>query len=87
MAMTRGALIGMIYRKLTHSRSGAAETADSAVLTLIEADVERIGESWYLLISELWPSVLQLGLAVWLLQRQLGAICVAPVILAIGMFR
>lgn len=84
MAMTRGGLIGLIYTKLTRSRAGAAENRDSAVITLIESDVERIGETWYLLTSHLWACILQLGLSVWLLERQIGVICIAPIILAIG---
>ncbi|OAA71991.1 ABC transporter [Akanthomyces lecanii RCEF 1005] len=83
MAMTRGGLIGLIYTKLTRSRAGAAENRDSAVITLIESDVERIAETWYLLTSHLWACILQLGLSVWLLERQIGVICIAPIILAI----
>lgn len=85
MAMTRGGLIGLIYAKLTKSPAGAAETADSAAITLIESDVEKIGETWYLLTSDLWACVLQLGLSIWLLERQIGVICIAPILLAIGM--
>ncbi|KAJ3497996.1 hypothetical protein NLG97_g1469 [Lecanicillium saksenae] len=84
MAMTRGGLIGLIYAKMTRSPTSAMESGDSAAITLIEADVERIGETWYLLTSELWACIIQLGLSVWLLQRQIGLICIAPVILAIA---
>lgn len=84
IAMTRGGLIGLIYTKLTKSRAGAAESGESAVITLIESDVERIGETWHLLTSDLWASILQLGLSVWLLERQIGLICIAPIVLAIG---
>ncbi|POR39545.1 ABC transporter [Tolypocladium paradoxum] len=84
MAMTRGGLIALIYRKLTESPIQGSDATDSAIMTLIGTDVERICESWYLLVAEVGPSVVQLGAAVWLLQRQLGAVCVAPVILALG---
>ncbi|OAR00109.1 hypothetical protein LLEC1_04813 [Akanthomyces lecanii] len=83
MAMTRGGLIGLIYTKLTKSRAGAAESADSAIITLIESDVERIGETWHMLTSDFWACILQLGLAVWLLERQIGVVCIAPIVLAI----
>lgn len=53
-------------------------------MTLIGTDVERICETWNFLIAELWPSVLQLAIGVWLLERELGAVCIAPVILALG---
>ncbi len=84
MAVIRGGLIGLIYEKLSHAPLGSAEASDSAVMTLIGTDVERIGETWYMFISEIWASVIQLSIAVWLLERQLGAVCVAPVILALG---
>ncbi|KAK3181488.1 hypothetical protein K4F52_007198 [Lecanicillium sp. MT-2017a] len=83
MAMIRGGLIGLIYEKLSSAPIGSAAASDSAVMTLIGADVERIGETWHMLISEIWACIIQLGIAVWLLQRQLGAVCVAPVILAL----
>ncbi|KAJ6785512.1 hypothetical protein PWT90_03803 [Aphanocladium album] len=83
MAMTRGGLIGLIYTKLTRSPTSATESGNSAAITLIESDVERIGETWYLLTSDLWACILQLGLSIWLLERQVGLICIAPVILAI----
>ena len=86
MAMTRAALIGMIYEKLTRLSTGSGETVDSAVITLIQSDVERIGETWYLLTSDIWASIIQLGLSIWVLYRQLGAICIAPIILAISKF-
>lgn len=84
MAMIRGGLIGLIYEKLSSAPIGSAAASDSAVMTLIGADVERIGGTWHMLISEIWACIIQLGIAVWLLQRQLGAVCVAPVVLALG---
>jgi len=84
MAMIRGGLISLIYRKgLQLPSSGAS---DSPVMTLIATDVERICEIWHLMILEVVPGSIQLGIAVWLLQRQLGAVCVAPVILVFCKF-
>lgn len=87
MAMTRGGLIGLIYAKLIRSPAALAESGDSAAVTLIESDVERICETWYLLTSDLWACILQLGLSIWLLERQIGIICIVPVIMAIGMLK
>jgi len=36
------------------------------------------------IITDLWANVLQIGIAIYLLERQVGAVCIAPVILAIG---
>lgn len=52
-------------------------------MTLVGTDVERICETWNFLIAELWAAILQLGVGIWLLERQLGAICIAPVLFAI----
>lgn len=72
----------MIYRKITTLKS--ANVNDSAAMTLMGTDVEQIAENLHLIITDLWANLLQLGIAIWLLERQLGAVCIAPVILAIG---
>ncbi|KAK1755881.1 ABC multidrug transporter [Echria macrotheca] len=79
MTIIRGGLISLIYQKSLQSPSSG--TGDSPVMTLIGTDVERICESWHLMVLEVIPNTIQLGIAVWLLERQLGAVCVAPVIL------
>lgn len=82
MAMVRGGLIGMIYQKITTLKS--ANINDSAAMTLMGTDVEQIAENLHLIITDLWANILQIGVAIYLLERQVGAVCIAPVILAIG---
>ena len=77
----RGALVSLIYQKVTDAAT--RDAAAPSVVTLIETDVERICESWEFVVTDLWASVLQLGVAVYLLQRQIGAVCIAPVILTL----
>jgi hypothetical protein len=84
MAMIRGALIAVIYEKMLSLKSGNA--SESAAMTLMGTDVERIVETWYLLVVEIWASLIQLVIAIFLLERQLGAVCIAPVIVALGKF-
>lgn len=72
----------MIYRKLTTLKS--ANVNDSAGMTLMGTDVEQIAENLHLIITDLWANLIQIGIAIWLLERQLGAVCIAPVILAIS---
>ncbi|KAK0619996.1 ABC transporter [Immersiella caudata] len=79
MAMMRGGLISIIYRKALQLPS--TDSADSPVMTLLGTDVERICEIWHIAIAEIFPNIIQLGVAAWLLYRQMGAVCVAPVIL------
>lgn len=82
MAKIRSALIAIIYHKLLSLKSANAN--DSAAVTLMGTEVDRIAESLYLLISELAANVVQMGIAIWLLERQLGAVCIAPIIVAFG---
>lgn len=83
LALIRGGLITNIFDKLSGIRTKAVTRSDSPIMTLIGTDVERICETWNFLIGELWASILQLGFGVWLLQRQLGAVCIAPIVLAV----
>ncbi|KAH8671415.1 ABC transporter [Xylariales sp. PMI_506] len=81
MAMVRGGLISLIYEKIVQSPS--TQVGDSAAMTLIGTDVERICETWHLVVAESWASVIQLAFAVWFLQMQIGPVCVTPVIVAL----
>jgi len=49
----------------------------------MSTDVERIAQSLRM-IHQLWATPVELILAIWLLERQLGVACVMPVILALG---
>ena len=79
--MARGGLISMLYNK-TGALSAAAVNS-SASLTLMSADIERITHGWQSMV-EIWANVVEVGLAVYLLERQLGAACALPVAIAIG---
>ena len=82
MAIIRGSLISLAYQKSLQLPS--TDTGDSPVMTLLGTDVERICEIWHEVIAEGIPSIIQLAIAVWLLYREMGAVCVAPVILVFG---
>ncbi|KAK9425219.1 putative ABC transporter [Seiridium unicorne] len=81
MAMVRGGLISLIYEKIVQSPS--TQVGESAAMTLIGTDVERICETWHLVVAESWASVIQLAFAVWFLQMQIGPVCVTPVVVAL----
>jgi ATP-binding cassette subfamily C (CFTR/MRP) protein 1 len=46
-------------------------------------DVER-GATNLQAIHEAWAAILDVGVAIWLLERQLGVACLVPVIICIG---
>ena len=75
--MARGALASAIYKKTTQSKISSAD--DSAALTLMSTDIERI-RLGFLTLHDFWASILQIGLACWLLFRELGTAFVAPII-------
>lgn len=82
MSMMRGQLISVIYTKVTTLPTSGVN--ESAAMTLMGTDVQRIAESFQFLLVDVVPSVIQLGIAVYLLYLQLGAVCVVPVLVAIS---
>ena len=80
MTRTRSGLISQIYRHTTALQGTAVK--DSAAITLMGTDVERIVQSLRL-THELWASILEVSIATWLLARQLGVASVVPVIICI----
>jgi ATP-binding cassette, subfamily C (CFTR/MRP), member 1 len=80
MFMARAVLAGAVYRKTTEAKVSAAD--DSAALTLMSADVERI-RTGFLFIHEFWANPIEIALASWLLQRQLGTAFVAPLLVVL----
>lgn len=78
--VSRSTLINLVYRKsLTLHVSSASKAAP---LGLIGADVERIALTLEK-VHDLWSCVIETGLAMFLLERQIGWPCVVPVTLAI----
>ncbi|WYZ35872.1 hypothetical protein EsH8_X_000519 [Colletotrichum jinshuiense] len=75
--MSRGCLSAVIYKKTTEAAIGGA--GDAAAVTLMSTDTERIIRGFYSL-HEVWANVIEIALGCWLLERQLGASFVAPVI-------
>lgn len=80
VALIRGALITGIYRKTTETSITSLDNA--AAVTLMSADVERIVQGFQN-VHELWANIVQVCLATYLLQRELGLACIAPIAVAI----
>jgi ATP-binding cassette subfamily C (CFTR/MRP) protein 1 len=72
----------MLYNKATDVTLTDVDTASS--LTLMSADIERIVTGMQT-AHELWSNILEVAIAIFLLQRELGAACVIPIGVAIGM--
>ncbi|KAK8859863.1 multidrug resistance-associated [Apiospora arundinis] len=81
MSMMRGELISLIYLKTT--TLPITSVGESAATTLMSTDAQRISETFQLLLMDTLPLITQLGLSVYVLYSQLGAVCVTPIIVAI----
>mgnify|MGYP002718971260 CR=1 FL=1 len=81
ITMVRGAVVSMIYEKACTLSTKDADPASS--VTLMSADIERIVQGWQTM-HDIWGNALEIGLAIYLLERQLGLSCVVPVGVAIG---
>lgn len=81
ITMMRGGLVSMIYKK---SGTLTIKDADPAAsLTLMSADIERIVQGWQTM-HDIWANVIEIGLAIFLLERQLGVACVIPVAVSVS---
>ncbi|KAF5527157.1 ABC transporter FUM19 [Colletotrichum aenigma] len=82
-SLFRAYLISAIYQKtaeIQHVGDG-----DSAAVTLMGADVERI-YTGLRLMHEVWANAIQIGIASWLLHRQLGLAFLAPLVIVLICF-
>ncbi|KAJ5142866.1 uncharacterized protein N7515_001653 [Penicillium bovifimosum] len=79
--MLRGGLMGLVFQHMMVLPLGS--TDESSAMALMGSDIEMLAEYFYSVICETWANVLQLALATWLLQTQVGAVCIAPILVAI----
>ncbi|KAH7152137.1 P-loop containing nucleoside triphosphate hydrolase protein [Dactylonectria estremocensis] len=80
-AMVRGGLITLIYNKMM--RLPTTYLNESSAVALMGNDVETLTEKLHVLLVESWANTLTVGIAMYMLADQLGAVCVAPIITAI----
>jgi len=72
----RGALTRLIYTKALEARDGAYD--DSAAVTLMSTDIDRIAESMTNM-NEVWARTVEVAIGVWLLAVRLGWVAVLPI--------
>ncbi|RDW69977.1 hypothetical protein BP5796_08374 [Coleophoma crateriformis] len=82
ITMARGCLVSMVFRKTLSMSTATAQEKGSKTLTLISTDVGRITRGLEGL-HEMWASPIEVGLAIFLLERELGVACIAPGIIAL----
>jgi hypothetical protein len=79
--MVRCGLTAKIYYHTVALKS--MQLKDSAAVTLMGTDVERIVETLKF-VHELWASIPEIGVAVWLLARQVYGASAVPLIICLG---
>ena len=79
--MFRGAVASLIYAKTLKLRAGVYDEA--AALTLMSTDIDRIVVSLEGL-NEIWARIIEIAIGVWLLERQLGWVCVFPILIVLS---
>ncbi|KAL1981835.1 hypothetical protein VTN96DRAFT_2080 [Rasamsonia emersonii] len=79
--MIRSGLISMTYRQTTLLK--ANDVKDTAAIILMGTDVERIVANLRN-IHETWASILEVGVAIWLLERQVFVACIVPAIISLA---
>ncbi|CAN8259535.1 unnamed protein product [Cochlearia groenlandica] len=79
----RSSLVAMIYEKgLTLSCQSKQGSTSGEIINFMTVDAERIGNfSWYM--HDPWMVLLQVGLALWILYRNLGLASIAALIATI----
>ncbi|KAK1478926.1 ABC transporter [Colletotrichum abscissum] len=78
--MLRAGLMSMIFRQTVSLK--ADDLKDSAAVTLMGTDIERIVLTFNNL-HQIWAAVLEVGIAIFLLQRQIASASVVPVVISI----
>lgn len=77
----KGGLLGLIYQATIDTKM--IDHKQTTAISLMGTDVERIGLN-LLQFHEIWASMIEIVVAVWLLERQVSLACFAPVIVILG---
>jgi hypothetical protein len=81
LAKVRAGLTTKIYRQTVSLQSRDVE--DSAALTLMGTDVERIVESLRF-FHETWAAIPEVAIGIWLLTRQVLYASIAPIAICVS---
>ncbi|KAK1634372.1 ABC transporter [Colletotrichum phormii] len=79
-SMTRGSTTALVYRKALRLDLTSPNVSPSGALTLVGTDSETISQG-ITQLHEVWSGLLEIGIGIHLIYRQLGAACAMPVAL------
>lgn len=81
VTMFRGATVSLIYRHAIELSDGLYD--ESAAVTLMSTDVDRI-VLCLIDLNECWARLIEVAIGIVLLARQLGWVCIMPIIVVFG---
>ena len=79
--MFRGAMVSVIYESTLRLQSDVYD--ETKAITLMSTDIDTIANNIEN-VQELWARIAEVGIGIWLLERQLGWVCIAPIIVILG---
>lgn len=82
VTMIRAGLVSMVHERLMLSRT--VDIKESEAVTLMEVDVDKIVRSLRNL-HETWACLVEIIIAIWLLGREMGPVCVVPALISVCM--
>ena len=74
----RGSIIGLVYQKSLGLDLNVSGVSLEGALTLISTDIETAVQG-LVHVHELWAGIVEIGIGIYLLYRQLGAACAMPI--------
>lgn len=77
----RGSLVSLLYNRTLQSTSSSVDS--EAPITLMSVDVDGFTMATPV-FNEIWAAPIEIGIAVWLLKRQLGIVSLVPLGVALG---
>lgn len=73
----RGGMVSLIYARALKLDPNSHDK--TAALTLMSTDIDRLTTSLQSL-NELWARFIEMSIGIWLLARQVGWVCIAPIV-------
>lgn len=81
LTMFRGASVSLLYDRTLELQDGLYD--ESAAVTLMSTDIDRIALC-VIHLNECWARIIEVVVGMYLLARQLGWVCIIPILVVLG---
>ncbi len=79
----KASMFALIYQKSLRLDLTSPNVSPLAAVTMVGTDTETIIGGMNL-IHEIWAGAVEIGIATWLIYRELGPACAMPIALTVG---